>query len=126
MIGGTSDRDEKYIAPTVLADVDPDSDVMTEEIFGPILPIVRVPDLDAAISFITIRDKPLALYAFVVIVLTGVFLHSGQVCSSGTRLIIEERIADDFVADAREHGFREAVRHRDEPFGDHGRKASGV
>ncbi|MFM9035654.1 MAG: crotonase/enoyl-CoA hydratase family protein [Mycobacterium sp.] len=31
-----------------------------------------------------------------------------------------------FVADAREHGFREAVRHRDEPFGDAGRKASGV
>jgi betaine-aldehyde dehydrogenase len=32
-------------------------------------------------------------------VLTGVFLHSGQVCSSGTRLIIEETIADDFVAE---------------------------
>jgi enoyl-CoA hydratase len=31
-----------------------------------------------------------------------------------------------FVADAVEHGFREAVRHRDEPFGDFGRKASGV
>lgn len=31
-----------------------------------------------------------------------------------------------FVADAREHGFRDAVRRRDEPFGDHGRKASGV
>jgi len=31
-----------------------------------------------------------------------------------------------FVADAQEHGFREAVRHRDEPFGDFGRKASGV
>ena len=31
-----------------------------------------------------------------------------------------------FVADAREHGFRESVRHRDEPFGDYGRKASGV
>jgi len=30
------------------------------------------------------------------------------------------------VADAVEHGFREAVRHRDEPFGDFGRKASGV
>ena len=30
-----------------------------------------------------------------------------------------------FVAQAREHGFREAVRQRDEPFGDHGRKASG-
>ena len=31
-----------------------------------------------------------------------------------------------FVAQSREHGFREAVRQRDEPFGDHGRKASGV
>ena len=31
-----------------------------------------------------------------------------------------------FVAQAREHGFREAVRQRDEPFGDYGRKASGV
>jgi enoyl-CoA hydratase len=31
-----------------------------------------------------------------------------------------------FVADAVEHGFREAVRHRDEPFGDHGRRASQV
>jgi betaine-aldehyde dehydrogenase len=32
-------------------------------------------------------------------VLTGVFLHSGQVCSAGTRLIVEDSIADDFVAD---------------------------
>ena len=31
-----------------------------------------------------------------------------------------------FVAEAREHGFRDAVRHRDEPFGDHGRRTSGV
>ena len=32
----------------------------------------------------------------------------------------------DFVADSVEHGFREAVRHRDEPFGDYGRRASEV
>ncbi|MFG2822614.1 aldehyde dehydrogenase family protein [Kitasatospora sp. NPDC048365] len=62
--GGSHDRADRYLAPTVLADVDPDSAVMREEIFGPILPIVRVPDLDAAIAFITARDKPLALYAF--------------------------------------------------------------
>jgi len=31
-----------------------------------------------------------------------------------------------FVADARDYGFRDAVRHRDEPFGDHGRRTSGV
>ncbi|MEU1444005.1 aldehyde dehydrogenase family protein [Streptomyces mirabilis] len=64
VVGGDHDRDALYIAPTVLADVDPDSAVMGQEIFGPILPIVRVPDLDAAIAFITGRDKPLALYAF--------------------------------------------------------------
>jgi aldehyde dehydrogenase (NAD+) len=64
VVGGGSDRAEKYIAPTVLADVDPKSPVMQEEIFGPILPVVSVPDLDAAIDFINDRDKPLALYVF--------------------------------------------------------------
>ncbi|MEV4742851.1 aldehyde dehydrogenase family protein [Streptomyces sp. NPDC049555] len=62
--GGDSDRDTKYIAPTVLADVDPDAPVMQEEIFGPVLPVVTVPGLDEAIAFINDRDKPLALYAF--------------------------------------------------------------
>ncbi|KKD06798.1 aldehyde dehydrogenase family protein [Streptomyces sp. WM6386] len=64
VVGGASDRTTKYIAPTVLADVDPASPVMQEEIFGPILPIVTVPDLDRAIDFINDRDKPLALYVF--------------------------------------------------------------
>ncbi|MER6030109.1 aldehyde dehydrogenase family protein [Streptomyces sp. NPDC001851] len=63
-VGGTSDRTAKYIAPTVLADVDPTSPVMQEEIFGPILPIVTVSGLDEAIGFINDRDKPLALYVF--------------------------------------------------------------
>jgi aldehyde dehydrogenase (NAD+) len=62
--GGRTDRGSKYIEPTVLADVDPSSPVMAEEIFGPVLPIVSVADLDAAIAFIVGRDKPLALYAF--------------------------------------------------------------
>ncbi|MET8948485.1 aldehyde dehydrogenase family protein [Streptomyces sp. NPDC004542] len=64
VVGGTGDRASKYIAPTVLADVDPESPVMREEIFGPVLPIVTVPGLDAAIDFINDRDKPLALYVF--------------------------------------------------------------
>lgn len=63
-VGGDTDRAAQYIAPTVLADVDPDSPVMQEEIFGPILPIVTVPDLDSAIGFVNDRDKPLALYVF--------------------------------------------------------------
>ncbi|MFJ4246405.1 aldehyde dehydrogenase family protein [Streptomyces iakyrus] len=64
VVGGTSDRAAKYIAPTVLADVAPDAPVMREEIFGPILPIVTVPGVDEAIDFINDRDKPLALYVF--------------------------------------------------------------
>ncbi|MFD4542639.1 aldehyde dehydrogenase family protein [Streptomyces bauhiniae] len=63
-VGGGSNRADKYIAPTVLADVAPEAPVMQEEIFGPILPIVTVPDLDAAVDFINDRDKPLALYVF--------------------------------------------------------------
>ncbi|MEU0112326.1 aldehyde dehydrogenase family protein [Streptomyces bobili] len=64
VVGGSSDRRDRYIAPTVLADVDPASPVMREEIFGPILPIVTADGLDGAIAFINDRDKPLALYVF--------------------------------------------------------------
>ncbi|WP_030339541.1 aldehyde dehydrogenase family protein [Streptomyces sp. NRRL S-1022] len=63
-VGGVGDRAARYLAPTVLADVDPASPVMQEEIFGPILPIVTVAGLDEAIAFINDRDKPLALYVF--------------------------------------------------------------
>ncbi|MFS0692370.1 aldehyde dehydrogenase family protein [Streptomyces nitrosporeus] len=62
--GGVHDRGTKYIAPTVLADVSPNDPVMAEEIFGPVLPVLTVDGLDAAIGFINDRDKPLALYAF--------------------------------------------------------------
>ncbi|MFF0292231.1 aldehyde dehydrogenase family protein [Kitasatospora sp. NPDC004615] len=62
--GGTTDRDDVYIAPTVLTGVKAEDPVMQEEIFGPVLPIVEVADLDEAIAFINDRDKPLALYGF--------------------------------------------------------------
>lgn len=51
-------------APTVLKDVPPHSRLMQEEIFGPVLPIVTVSDMDDAINFINEREKPLALYIF--------------------------------------------------------------
>ncbi len=62
--GGTADPDKRYVAPTILLDVEPDSPVMQDEIFGPILPILAIDDLDEAIEFINARPKPLALYAF--------------------------------------------------------------
>ncbi len=62
--GGGSDRAERYIEPTILRDVDPESPVMQEEIFGPILPVIPYDSLDEAIAFVNGRDKPLALYLF--------------------------------------------------------------
>lgn len=63
-VGGGINRDELRIEPTVLTDVDPDSPVMAEEIFGPILPIIDVAGVEEAIDFVTERDKPLALYVY--------------------------------------------------------------
>ena len=63
-IGGDHDAATKYLAPTVVVDPPLDSELMSEEIFGPILPIVAVEDLGAAIAFVNERPKPLALYVF--------------------------------------------------------------
>ena len=63
-VGGEHDADTRYIAPTVLTGVKPDAAVMHEEIFGPILPVLAVRQLDDAIAFVNDRPKPLALYVF--------------------------------------------------------------
>ncbi|KAM7067014.1 aldehyde dehydrogenase family 3 member A2 isoform 2-T3 [Molossus nigricans] len=62
--GGETDEATRYIAPTILTDVNPDTKVMQEEIFGPVLPIVPVKNADEAIEFINAREKPLAIYLF--------------------------------------------------------------
>lgn len=63
-IGGGFDDRAMRIEPTVLVDVDPDSRVMTEEIFAPILPVLTWRKLEEAIEFVRSRPKPLALYLF--------------------------------------------------------------
>lgn len=62
--GGATDAKERYIEPTLLADVSPDAPVMQEEIFAPILPMIEFKERSEAISFIRSREKPLALYYF--------------------------------------------------------------
>ncbi|XP_426371.3 LOW QUALITY PROTEIN: aldehyde dehydrogenase family 3 member B1 [Gallus gallus] len=63
-IGGQTDEKERYIAPTVLVDVKPSDPAMQEEIFGPILIIITVANIDEAIDFINSRERPLVVYAF--------------------------------------------------------------
>lgn len=62
--GGHGDRETRYLPPTVLSGVQPDAALMQQEIFGPILPVLTVTDIDEAIAFVNDRDKPLALYVF--------------------------------------------------------------
>ena len=62
--GGQTDAKTRYIAPTIVDDVKLDDKLMTEEIFGPILPIITYDELDEAINIVNSREKPLALYLF--------------------------------------------------------------
>jgi aldehyde dehydrogenase (NAD+) len=65
LLGGRRDRGERKIEPTLLRVDDPDSDpLMREELFGPLLPLITVPHLEAAIARVQAGPKPLALYLF--------------------------------------------------------------
>jgi acyl-CoA reductase-like NAD-dependent aldehyde dehydrogenase len=92
VLGGETKREEKYIAPTVVADVTNEDSLMSvcvyivamsldaivasffafnthalctySEIFGPVLPILPVSDVQAAVNFVNERDRPLMLYLF--------------------------------------------------------------
>lgn len=63
-LGGQSDEATRFIAPTVLTDVNLSHALMQEEIFGPLLPIIEVDSIDSAIRFANERPRPLALYVF--------------------------------------------------------------
>ena len=64
VVGGQTDATERYIAPTVLVDVSPDSAIMQEEVFGPILPVLEIDSVEAVIEFVNRRPPPLGLYVF--------------------------------------------------------------
>ncbi|WP_026754052.1 aldehyde dehydrogenase family protein [Sediminibacter sp. Hel_I_10] len=62
--GGASEEKQNYIEPTLVLDPTDDSDLMQNEIFGPILPIKSFSKLEDVASYINEREKPLALYMF--------------------------------------------------------------
>ena len=64
LLGGTGDRTTRYMAPTLLDDIQGNEPIMQEEIFGPILPIIAYDKLSQAIAFVNERPRPLALYFF--------------------------------------------------------------
>jgi acyl-CoA reductase-like NAD-dependent aldehyde dehydrogenase len=64
IFGGQTNPLDRFIAPTLMANVPPESELMQDEIFGPLLPVVEYRELGEAIAFINGRPKPLALYLF--------------------------------------------------------------
>jgi len=64
VLGGEHSLRERFIAPTLMTGVEFTDRIMSEEIFGPVLPVLRYTNLDAAIAEIKARPKPLSLYLF--------------------------------------------------------------
>lgn len=64
VLGGRGDKDTNKIEPTIMDGVTFDDAVMGEEIFGPILPIIEVENMDEVIDIVSSKSKPLALYLF--------------------------------------------------------------
>lgn len=62
--GGQFKENENYIAPTVMTNVDKNSSLMTNEIFGPVLPVYTFSTLEEVVKEIRSGEKPLALYIF--------------------------------------------------------------
>ena len=62
--GGKTDRSKKYFSPTILTNVNVDSVVMEDEIFGPILPVLTFDNIDEVVPLINRGEKPLAIYYF--------------------------------------------------------------
>ncbi|GMG74885.1 MULTISPECIES: aldehyde dehydrogenase [Priestia] len=64
VFGGKTDRSRLFIEPTVLDNISWEDDVMQDEIFGPILPVIVYDEISEVIQAIVKRPKPLALYLF--------------------------------------------------------------
>jgi aldehyde dehydrogenase (NAD+) len=61
---GPADEETRFLHPIVLTNIPADARIMEEEIFGPVLPIVSVKNLDEAISIVNSKAKALALYIY--------------------------------------------------------------
>ena len=62
--GGKVDVEAKYIEPTIILNPALDSELMVDEIFGPVLPIIPYKKFDEVLEFVNKKEKPLAIYYF--------------------------------------------------------------
>ena len=62
--GGDCIDSQRFVPPTILTEINPGSEIMQQEIFGPVLPVLEFSDIDKVIATINSNPKPLALYVF--------------------------------------------------------------
>ncbi|KAH8553761.1 Aldehyde/histidinol dehydrogenase [Umbelopsis sp. PMI_123] len=94
-IGGDTDASDRFIAPTIVTDVsNDDANLMVDEIFGPILPIIVYDKLQEAVDMVNSRDYPLALYIFTKSEATANWImdrtQSGGCCINDTLMHLQE------------------------------------
>jgi aldehyde dehydrogenase (NAD+) len=64
VFGGNFNPEENYFSPTVITDLSPESQIMQEEVFGPVLPVLTFNHLDEALELINRKEPPLSVYFF--------------------------------------------------------------
>lgn len=62
--GGAVDVEGRYVQPTIIAEARLDSKLMSDEIFGPLLPVIKVSSTDQCVDIIRTMEKPLAIYIY--------------------------------------------------------------
>ena len=62
--GGITSVDDKYVQPTIITNISLDADIMNQEIFGPVLPIISFKEIKEVINYVNSKEKPLALYIY--------------------------------------------------------------
>ena len=62
--GGITDAEKRFISPTVLHNISLDDEIMKDEIFGPLLPVVSFSEINEAIEYVKDQPKPLACYVY--------------------------------------------------------------
>jgi aldehyde dehydrogenase (NAD+) len=62
--GGYVNEEDNFFEPTIITGLSEEMEIMQEEIFGPVLPVISFSDLEEAINYINLKPKPLALYVF--------------------------------------------------------------
>ena len=64
VLGGKANPGVKHIEPTIILNPSKDSQILEEEIFGPVLPILKYQNFDEVVDFINDKPKPLAVYFY--------------------------------------------------------------